>query len=208
MSIHMAITQHNSIRPDSVDQARWDQRYREGRQPGQGEISAWVQAQELYLAGGMALDVACGVGRHSLWLAGLGYEVDAVDISLVGLQKLSEGAEGRGYADVIHLIHADLSHWRPDCGRYDLILVTRFLDRNLWPALAAALKPEGLLCYRSFHVDMLKLRPDFSPEHLLQPGELFDAFIGLKTLAYEERRWHAGQQAYRDCTSSILVRKI
>ncbi|RME80501.1 MAG: class I SAM-dependent methyltransferase [Caldilineae bacterium] len=192
--------------PRSQDQIRWDQRYRAGACPGGGEVSAWVKAQAPYLNGGLALDVACGAGRHALWLAELGYRVDAVDISREGLNLLLEQATARALSDSLNIIQADLNHWRPDPNRYDLILVTRYLNRQLWPALQAALKPGGLFLHRTFHTDVLRQRPDFDRDHLLQPGELLAAFRHWCLLAYEERRWYPGGD-WRDCTASILVRK-
>jgi len=207
MSDTEMITRHASAQQTVEDQLRWDERYRAGKQPGQGEVSAWIRAQSRYLSGGLALDVACGAGRHSLWLAGLSYRVDAVDISEVGLQRLQASAQAAGFSEQIHLIHADLAAWRPEPERYDLILVVRYLNRGLWPDLVSALRPGGLLLYRTFHIDMLQLRPEFSPRHLLQPGELVAAFPSLQLLAYEERRWRPGSESYEDCTSSILARR-
>lgn len=203
------ILRHSSVNPQQPADAqmRWDERYREGCSPGRDQVSPWLLKHAHLLQGGQALDVACGRGRHSLWLAELGYDVDAVDISAAALQILARRASERGLAARLRLMQADLVQWRPEPERYDLVLVTRYLNRQLWPHLQAALKPRGLLIYRSFHTDRHRLRSDLKREHMLQPGELLLAFAGMELLAYEERRLPPGGNDINDCTASILVRR-
>ena len=202
----MNITQHASVLTPSHAQQRWDERYQTGPKPVYGKISDWILAQQPHLSGGKALDFACGVGRHALWLRGLGYQVDAVDISMAGLRHLAGRAEQQGFSHALRLIHADLTQWRPTQSSYDLVFVARYLDRDSFPALAAAVKPGGLLLYQTFHTDLLQLR-DFDSKFVLQPGELLQAFANLEILAYEERRLQPGGENRYDCTSSILARK-
>ena len=209
MSTIPTIHRHPSVDPKqpSPAQTRWDQRYQQGCTPGRDRISAWLLAHQHLLSGGRALDVACGRGRHSMWLLQLGYEVDAIDISLAGLQALAQRAYEAGLAEHLHLLQADLLHWRPEPAQYDLVLMTRYLNRELWPHLIKALKPGGLFVFRSFHTDLHHLRPDFELSHMLQPGELLLAFEGLEIVAYEERRLPPGGQDNEDCTASIIVRR-
>jgi tellurite methyltransferase len=68
------------------------------------------------------------------------------------------------------------------------VLNMLFLDRRLWPDMAAALRPGGLLAFETF-VDLPGgRRSEVSPEHLIQPGELRAVFeaLGLETLLYDE----------------------
>ena len=83
------------------------------------------------LPGGRALDVACGLGRTAIHLAVNGYAVDAVDISDVALAKAGERALAAGVD--VNWIRSDLE--RPDIARdaYDVVVVSRFLDRALIP---------------------------------------------------------------------------
>lgn len=202
----MKIRQDSSVLTPTQAQQRWDERYQSGPKTERGKINEWILAQQRYLSSGKALDFACGVGRHTLWLAKLGYEVDAADISMAGLQRLAGRAKQQGMSDNIHLIHADLTRWRPQEAAYDLVFVTRYLDRGAFPALIDAVRPGGLLLYQSFHTDLLRLR-DFDPKYVLQPGELLRSFAHLEILAYEERRLQAGSTDRRACMSSLLARK-
>ncbi len=204
----MEIIRHSSVNRPTYDQARWDKRYREGHHAARTmEPDPWAAAHAQYLHGGRALDVACGRGRHTLWLARLGYQVDAVDISYEGLRDLARRVEAEGLADRVRLIQADLEVWRPDPNAYDLILVVRYLNRDLIASFWDALKPGGLVLYRTFNTDWAKLRSDFQRGFLLQPGEFTQLFRDWEWLAYEERRLPADGGTSEDCTSAILARK-
>ena len=197
---------HASVMQANADQERWDERYRRGRGPLLAEISPWAVSQQLHLAGGRGLDVACGAGRYTLWLATLGYQVDAVDVSAVALAQLVDWAKQQGCLHAIQAIQADLSSWRPVPDAYDLVLVSLYLNRDLLAPLQAAVRPGGLLLYTTYHTDLLLTHGDFRPEFLLQPGELLSTFAGWDIAAYEERRWRPGGNR-NDCTTSLLARK-
>ena len=128
------------------------------------------------LAGGHALDVACGVGQNAVWLAQRGFRVDAVDISPVAIEQARRAAAQAGVA--VNFIHADLDTWSPPAGTYDLALGFRFLNRKLLPRLKAALRPGGWLVYQTFNLCRLTPDSDFPPEHLLDIGELARTFAG------------------------------
>ena len=204
----MEIIQHPSVRHPSYDQTRWDKRYREGHHAAQAlKPDPWAAAHAHLFSGGRALDVACGGGRHTLWLARLGYEVDAVDISYEGLRALGDRVEAAGLQDRVRLIQANLEVWRPDPDAYDLILVIRYLNRELIPSFWQALRPGGMVLYRTFHTDWARLRSDFQRGFLLQPGEFIQLFRDWRWLAYEERRLPPEGGTSEDCTSAILARK-
>jgi SAM-dependent methyltransferase len=205
----MEIIQHPSVRRATYDQARWDKRYREGHHAALAlQPDAWAAMHAPLLKGGRALDVACGRGRHTLWLARLGYEVDAVDISYEGLRGLAKRIEHEGLQERVRLIQADLEVWRPEPATYDLILVVRYLNRSLIPSFKEALRPGGLVLYRTFHTDWARPRSEFQRGFLLQPGEFLHLFRDWEWLAYEERRLPAQGGSSEDCTSAILARKV
>ena len=117
-----------------------------------------------------ALDVACGFGGSSLYLAALGYQVDAVDVSGVALAQVQAEASRRGLH--VSLIQADLVHWWVPPSRYDLIVVRYYLNRDLMPQLTRGLRIGGLLFVETRNVRYLSVRPGFDPAFLLQLGEL------------------------------------
>lgn len=132
------------------------------------------------MAGGYALDVACGVGQNAIWLAQRGFTVDAVDISRVALEHARQMA---AQADVaVNFIQADLDEWSPSTDTYDLVIGFRFLNRRSWPRLQAALRPGGWLIYQTFNLRKLTPDSDFPPEYLLDIGELARTFAGWDIL--------------------------
>lgn len=126
-----------------------------------------------------ALDVACGSGRDAVYLALEGYEVDAIDVLPDALSRAQDLARRSGMQ--IRTIARDLEQDRSlPVGRYDLVTVFRYLHRDLFPALRAAVAPGGYIAYETFHEQNRQtgLRPS-NPAHLLQTGELARAFDGF-----------------------------
>ncbi|MDH5785717.1 MAG: methyltransferase domain-containing protein [Chromatiales bacterium] len=161
---------------------KWDQRYQQMAGSDTPPASILPHYRQLIPSAGRALELACGLGANALYLASLGLEVDAWDISTVAIEKLEQAAVGQGL--VVHTRVCDLLEVRLETNHYDLIIVSRFLQRELCPAMAAALKPGGVLFYQTFTTrrDKGPSNPDF----LLQPGELPSLFAGLEVLVYQE----------------------
>ncbi len=135
--------------------------------------------------GACALDVAMGRGRHTLPLARAGFRTFGVDIRH---EAVRDAAIAAGAEDcVLRVWCADLTRCPLPRSRFDLIVVARYLQRDLSGALQAALRPGGTLLYETFTTAQRAhgCGPT-SPEHLLDRGELARAFPDLETLFYEE----------------------
>jgi SAM-dependent methyltransferase len=144
--------------------------------------SAWVQSHAgLVKPGGKVLDLAAGSGRHTRYFKGLGYQLTALDRDISRLQDLA----ARG----VELMAADLengSPWPLGARDFDGIVVTNYLHRPLFPHLASALTPGGVLIYETFGAGNERFGKPSNPNFLLRPGELleFAAAHGLQVLAY------------------------
>lgn len=192
------------------DRARWNRKYGRGEGPAhfkpQGllveQVSLLRQAARLP-AGGLALDVACGFGGNALYLAAQGYTVDAVDVSEVALAAASAEAQRLGLRDRVRLVQADLGRWRVPPERYDLIVVFFYLDRDLMPRLAGGLRPGGILIQANRNWRLLDVRPDFSPDYLLDAGEL----CRLADAARLEVIYCVDGTAERDSDSFLIARR-
>lgn len=170
------------------DRHRWDRKWQERR--GTTAVNPLLRSHRRWWTGGLALDVACGQGQNAIWLAHHGYHVLGVDISRVALAVAQTKARQQGVEQLV-FAQVDLDQWRPTVLTYDLICVFRFLDRTLFPALEAALRPGGFLVYQTRHSGRLLSEPDANPEYLLQPGELRRAFSTLTLYWYEAGRENA-----------------
>jgi tellurite methyltransferase len=132
-----------------------------------------------------ALDIAMGRGRHTLPVARAGFKTFGVDIRYDAVVDAVRAAAGEGLK--IHGWCADLTRTALPVQRFELIVVTRYLQRNLFPALCDALVPGGVILYETFTVaQRAHGRGPTSPDHLLEPGELRRRFEGLEVLFYEE----------------------
>ncbi len=130
----------------------------------------------------MVLDLACGSGRHALWLAAQGYKVEAVDQDEAAL----EGLVGQ---DNIVAYGADLESgvWSPLQQGYDAIVVSRYLHRPLLPLLAELLNPGGVLIYETFMVGNERFGRPRNPDFLLKTNELLDVYAPrLKIVSFEQ----------------------
>ena len=132
-----------------------------------------------------ALDVAMGRGRHVAALADAGFDVFGVDVRREAVADAVRQARSRG---------APLSAWVADLtrvglprDRFELVLVTRYLQRDLFAGIRAAVVHGGFVVYETFTERKRELgRHPRSAEHLLKPGELRASFADFDLLFYEE----------------------
>jgi SAM-dependent methyltransferase len=178
--------------------------------PAQHEIqspSPWVvRWARLIPAGGEVLDVACGSGRHARDLAARGCRVVAVDRDEAALAAL---AEVPGVA--VQLADLEAAPWPFAPGRFDGVVVANYLHRPLFDALAAALRPGGVLVYETFMRGNELLGRPSNPDFLLRPGELLEAFGGrLTVVAFEQGRVAAPKPAViqRICAAQVAAQSV
>jgi SAM-dependent methyltransferase len=125
-----------------------------------------------------ALDLACGPGRHAIWLAERGWAVTGVDSSRTAVEILRDRAGAQGV--VIDWIVADLEkhEFAIEAESYDLIVVCNYLQRDLFPAIRAGTREGGLVIAVIAMVDDdPQVRP-MNPAYLLNSGELRAQFAG------------------------------
>jgi SAM-dependent methyltransferase len=132
-----------------------------------------------------ALDVAMGRGRHGLVLARCGFTVFGVDRRLEALQDAAALMEQSGQR--LRAWCADLRTSPLARERFELVVVTRYLQRDLFPSLKEALVPGGAIVYETFtERQRARGRGPTSPEHLLRAGELRTCFDGFEVMFEEE----------------------
>jgi tellurite methyltransferase len=184
----------------------WDARHRAAAQNSPAESASIVSEWLPLLPSGLALDLACGTGRHTLLLAARGPAMVAVDWSGAALDILESRArkanlhvsreDTRDLADSrgrgIRLIQANLEQIRLPEAAFFLILCVQYLQRSLFAQIARALRPGGMILFETFTRAQLNYAGGpRHPAHLLEPGELRMAFPELHVLFYREL--NAGQ---------------
>ena len=151
------------------------------------EPAAWLTGhRHLLPSNGRALDVACGRGRHAFWLAAQRFDVLAVDRDRDAVDSVNAEARERGLHVTAEVM--DLERGDPALGadRFDLVVVTNYLHRPLFPSLVAALRPSGVLVYETFTRQQALVGKPTNPDFLLESGELLRLVAPLRILASRE----------------------
>jgi len=164
----------------------WGGRRESGKTPASGPSPWLVENAALAPRGARTLDVACGRGRHALFLAAAGYPVRAIDRDadrVEGLSLLSRRLRLPLDAETVDLEAPGASLGD---GEWDLVLVFHFLHRPLFPALARALRPGGVLLYETFTAEQATQGRPTNPDFLLGKGELRRLAAPLEIVRYRE----------------------
>ncbi|HEV8645489.1 MAG TPA: class I SAM-dependent methyltransferase [Burkholderiales bacterium] len=145
--------------------------------------SEWVKRWEgLIAAGGEVLDLACGSGRHSRYLAAAGFRVCAVDRDAQVVAALTGVAGVR-----VQVADLERTPWPFVGRRFSGIVVTNYLYRPLFPHLLDVLAEDGTLIYETFALGNERFGKPSNPDFLLRPGELLELVQGkLRVLGYED----------------------
>jgi len=183
----------------------WEARYSAGGFRYGTAPNPWLAAHtDLFAAPGRALDLAGGEGRDALYLARLGFRVEAIDASAVALAKAQRLADRHGVW--VEWRRLDLEGgYLPPAASFDVITCHNFLHRPLLSALPAALCPGGLLIYATFLEGQEVYGRPANPAHLLHRGELRRACADLEILDQQEGlTTYLGGPAYR---AAIVARR-
>lgn len=167
------------------DEEKWQQRYQDADIGSVDPAMVLQRYAHLLPASGAALDLAAGLGGNALFLARHGLDTVAWDISSNAMDKLSHYATTAGLPLQSEVRDVTANPPQPDS--FDVIVVSRFLDRALCPDITAALKPGGLLFYQTFLAE--KADPGIGPGNpafLLRQNELLHLFNELTVRAYHE----------------------
>lgn len=159
----------------------WEERYGQPEQVWSGKPNTQLVAEVSGLTPGRVLDVGCGEGGDSIWLARQGWQVTAADFSANGL--------ARGRAHAVEALGADAVtiDWRQtdlrkdalEVGAFDLVSA-QFMQQPtaeriaLFAKLAAAVAPGGTLLIVGHHpADLaLGIRPHGSGDMLYTPEDV------------------------------------
>ncbi|OBA62615.1 SAM-dependent methyltransferase [Mycobacterium sp. 1100029.7] len=172
-----------------TDQHRWDERYTvkgPAALDAVGPPRAFAAYEHVFPAVGTALDLACGQGGVTVWLAQRGLRAAGWDISAVAVGQARELARYRGVEDRCRFGTADLDDGLPDGPPADVIVCHRFRDRRLDRAIIDRLAPGGLLATVALS------EVDAAPGPFrAAAGELTAAFAGLDVIVAGEGQGQA-----------------
>ena len=163
------------------DVTRWREKYQHADPDPQLSIDSLLSRHVDLLSGkGLALDLAAGSCHAGVYLATVGNRVIALDCSVTALrigQRLATRMDAH-----IDALAADLDSWLFPELTFSVVTCFRYLNRSLFGAMQKALKPGGLLIYKTFNTHHLQKARNFNPAYVLQPGELTDTFPQIEVV--------------------------
>ena len=167
---------------------RWQHRfdiegYLFGEQP-----NAYLARQQQHLQPGLALSVADGEGRNSVWLAKQGLQVDAFDFSSKAVDKAHQLATAHHVQ-----VNFQCSDWQSFAwpqARYDNVVGIFFQfagpdqRAQLFARMDACLKPGGVLVIQGYSTAQLKFNTGGPGEldHLYDEALMRASFPGYEVL--------------------------
>jgi len=180
------------------DKKRWNEKYQENKIPNK-PIQLITDYAKL-ATGNQALDIACGMGRHSKFLASMGFEVDALDISSIAIESL------QGLAH-IHAKEVDFDTYLLPKEKYDIIVCTYFLERRLFPQMIDALNPNGIILMETFLYNEVNEKVPSNPAFMLNEGEL-EAYFDEKCELLHIPEWlDVDYKGFKTMKTSMVARK-
>ncbi len=197
-------------------QAFWDQRFAEPGYIFGADPNVFLASQaERFRPGMRVLDVACGEGRNSVWMAQQGCEVSGFDISPLALAKAVRLAETKHVQ--VGFTQADVRSWPWQTGAFDAI-VCIFIQfaapaerTRLFGGFRSALAPGGLVILQGYTPQQVEFATGGprDREHMYTRQMLEEAFTGFELLHLREHEAtlaegtkHVGRSALIDLVAS------
>jgi len=163
---------------------KWNEAYQNADIASAEAAQVLVENAHLLPTKGNALDLACGRAGNAIFLAKQGLGVDALDLSPVVLESVDKYAKQQSLSITCECKDIE-SEGLPD-KNYDVIVVSYFLNRDLFPEIIKALKPNGLLFYETWSQEKVDNSGPSNPDFRLIAGELLTLSQPLRPLFHRE----------------------
>ena len=146
------------------------------------KISNWVKycLEKIPYKQGYVLDLACGKGRHSLFLSNLGFNVLSVDINYNSLNCFNGKLIIKKVIDI-----ENINNWPLEGGKFNIVLVTNFLNRKIFSEIINSVNKGGYLIYETFSQGQEKIGKPTSANYILKPRELINLTTKMQLIDYE-----------------------
>ena len=180
------------------DKVRWDKKYQENKIPT--KIVEVVEKYAKLATGKNALDIACGMGRNSNFLAKNGFKVEALDISPIAIKKLQN-------IENILAKEVDFDLYSLKENAYDLIICTYYLNRTLFPQIEKALKEDGIFIFETFMHHPENTKAPSNRSFLLEEGELEITFDDRYEIMHLSEFMNEGVCGEKSMRASMVAKK-
>lgn len=185
---------------------KWDEVYQQADYASVKAATVLVDNDYLLpVSKGDALDLACGRAGNALLLANNGFTVDAMDISSVVLDGLAVYCKEKSVH--IKTILRDIESEGMPEKKYDVIVVSNFLNRDVFPQILESLKPNGLLFYQTWSQLKVTDAGPSNPDFRLKAGELLELCSSMNIVFYRENGDLGNTEAGMRNEAQIIVQK-
>lgn len=195
----------------------WESEYLNKERSTFGNPSKEVEDVVSFLPeGARILDVGCGDGRHALYLASLGFHVDAFDISAAAIAKVDYLKERSHLAINTYVCDALAFDFRH---KYDLVImhgVLQFIEREKQPQILELLKKWTNI--NGYHIAALFTDEEPVPEDLqdvmigvFRNEEIKEYYQGWQIIMFESRKFNdEHENGIRHChaMNKIVAKKV
>ena len=174
--------------------AKYKERMNELKEPGPNPR---LKNQSVYLNGGTALDLACGLGGNSLFLARRNFQVEALDISDVAINYLQEQA-AKDNLKIQPCVRdlTDLSNLNWSNNTFNLVVISYYLDRSLFTIVKSIINVGGFLFMETFYQSPMTENQGVSSQYKLTSKELLVEFTDWNILYFEENEQEGRQTIF------------
>ncbi len=198
-------------------QQTWDKRFEGDDYIFGTEPNVWLAGHAGLLRPGMrVLSVGDGEGRNSVWMAQRALQVDAFDISPVGVDKARKLAADAGVT--VNYSVSSVEEWPWKVGEYDAVVAIfiQFADPatrgTLFKQMKSALKPDGLIFLQGYTPKQLEYKTGGPPllDHLYTEELLREAFGDMdiaELRAYEDVLQEGSQHSGQSALVGMVARK-
>ena len=191
------------------DKEKWDLKYlKKSQLLRPRDASKNLQECIVHCKGGKALDLACGAGRNSIFLAECGFDVDALDIAEVALEALRAEATKKNLLSKINTYQVDLDTYRIKEEKYDLIVMTNFLDRTVLESAKSALKVDGILFVETYMISDENEKKESDLKNLLRDQELKNMLDDSWEILYYDEFKNEDYEIYKMKKQVLVTKKL
>jgi SAM-dependent methyltransferase len=174
-----SLLNHLTLKPLS-----WNHRYREKPAPVEA-CQILIEFSDRLPVAGRALDLACGGGRNTVFLAQRGLHAVGIERSRVALEQGRELARQKKVT--VDWVQADLQNFALPPATFDVIVCSYYRDPAMYVLIRESLRPGGVLFYETFSREQLRFETGpKNPAHLLELSELLQVFADWRLVFYRE----------------------
>ena len=191
-NIHIACCFNPCILAEIGMKNKWDEAYKNADLEQASPSEVLYDNVFLLPEGGDALELACGKAGNAFFLARLdnkSFQVDAVDFSETVIESINQYAkkEKLAVSGIVRDIEEQGLYSASALNKkYDIIVVSHFLNRALFPQIISSLKPNGLLFYQTWSQEKVNDSGPKNKDFRLKTGELLALCSNLIPMSYTE----------------------